>query len=112
MRRAICLLVILSLYAAVSWRVSCIVNACDAQLDNGSNCLFPLRWMSLETVRYGRCTTESDVWAFGVLLWEIFANAKQPYYGHSNEEVLDGSHLCSGFQHGVIDEAVDFVKET
>ena len=59
------------------------------QLDSGSSRLFPLRWMSPETLRYGRYTTESDVWAFGVLLWEIFANAKQPYFGYSNEEVYD-----------------------
>ena len=49
--------------------------------------MLPVRWMSPESVKYGRFTTESDVWAYGVVLWEIFSFGKQPYYGHANEEV-------------------------
>lgn len=44
--------------------------------------------MSPESVMYGRFTLESDVWSYGVVLWEIFSYGKQPYYGHNNEEVL------------------------
>ena len=50
--------------------------------------MLPLRWMSVESVVHGRYTTESDVWAYGVVLWEIYTYGKQPYYGHSNEEVI------------------------
>ncbi len=53
--------------------------------------MLPVRWMSPEAVKYGRYTTESDVWAYGVVLWEIFTYGRQPYYGHSNEEVSTGS---------------------
>ena len=49
--------------------------------------MLPVRWMSPESMKYGRFTTESDIWAFGVVLWEIFSYGRQPYYGHSNEEV-------------------------
>ena len=49
--------------------------------------MLPVRWMSPESMKYGKFTTESDVWAFGVVLWEIFSFGKQPHYGHGNEEV-------------------------
>ena len=40
-----------------------------------------------ESILYGKFTTESDVWAFGVVLWEIYSFGLQPYYGYSNSEV-------------------------
>ncbi|QQP34872.1 Uncharacterized protein FKW44_022912 [Caligus rogercresseyi] len=48
----------------------------------------PIRWMPLEAILHNKYTIESDIWAFGVLLWEIFSLALQPYYGLSNEEVI------------------------
>lgn len=48
----------------------------------------PIRWMPLEAIIYGKFTTSSDVWAFGVLLWELFSYALQPYYGLSHEQVI------------------------
>ena len=44
--------------------------------------------MPLESILQNKYTAESDVWAFGVLLWEIFSFALQPYYGLSHEEVV------------------------
>ena len=48
----------------------------------------PIRWMPLESILHNKYTVESDVWAFGVLLWEIFSFALQPYYGLTNEQVV------------------------
>jgi len=57
----------------------------------------PIRWMPLESILYNKYTIESDVWAFGVCMWEIFSLALQPYYGMTHEEVVkyvkDGSIL-------------------
>ncbi|KAJ6224761.1 hypothetical protein RDWZM_003306 [Blomia tropicalis] len=59
----------------------------------------PIRWMPLESILFGRFTTASDVWAFGVLLWEIFSFSLQPYYGLSHEQVInylkDGNLLAA-----------------
>jgi len=63
------------------------IYTCDYYRIGGSRML-PVRWMSPESVKYGRFTSESDVWAYGVVLWEIFSYGKQPYYGHANEEVI------------------------
>ncbi|XP_022235403.1 tyrosine-protein kinase transmembrane receptor Ror2-like [Limulus polyphemus] len=48
----------------------------------------PIRWMPIESILYNKFTVESDVWAFGVVLWEIFSFALQPYYGLTHEEVV------------------------
>uniref|UniRef100_A0A8D0GC51 receptor protein-tyrosine kinase n=1 Tax=Sphenodon punctatus TaxID=8508 RepID=A0A8D0GC51_SPHPU len=52
------------------------------------NDAIPIRWMPPESIFYNRYTTESDVWAYGVVLWEIFSFGMQPYYGMAHEEVI------------------------
>ncbi|XP_064188000.1 inactive tyrosine-protein kinase transmembrane receptor ROR1 [Anguilla rostrata] len=51
--------------------------------------LLPIRWMPPEAIIYGKFTTDSDIWAYGVVLWEIFSFGLQPYYGFSNQEVIE-----------------------
>uniref|UniRef100_A0A7N4NH31 Protein tyrosine kinase 7 (inactive) n=1 Tax=Sarcophilus harrisii TaxID=9305 RepID=A0A7N4NH31_SARHA len=48
----------------------------------------PLRWMPPEAVLEGDFSTKSDVWAFGVLMWEVFTHGEMPHGGQTNEEVL------------------------
>lgn len=51
--------------------------------------LIPVRWMSPEALKDYIFTTKSDVWAYGVVLWEIITLAKHPFPGLSNEEVME-----------------------
>ncbi|KAF5294238.1 hypothetical protein FQR65_LT10824 [Abscondita terminalis] len=50
--------------------------------------LMPVRWMSPESLADGVFTTDSDVWSYGVVLWEMATLAEQPYQGLANEQVL------------------------
>nr|KAF6316342.1 neurotrophic receptor tyrosine kinase 1 [Pipistrellus kuhlii] len=55
----------------------------------GGRTMLPIRWMPPESILYRKFTTESDVWSFGVLLWEIFTFGKQPWYQLSNSEAIE-----------------------
>ncbi|XP_005390190.1 PREDICTED: inactive tyrosine-protein kinase 7 isoform X2 [Chinchilla lanigera] len=48
----------------------------------------PLRWMSPEAILEGDFSTKSDVWAFGVLMWEVFTHGELPHGGQADDEVL------------------------
>ncbi|XP_075168467.1 neurospecific receptor kinase [Haematobia irritans] len=52
------------------------------------NDVIPIRWMPLECILYNKFSIESDVWAYGVCLWEVFSFALQPYFGMTHEEVI------------------------
>nr|AVT56261.1 insulin receptor 2 [Boisea trivittata] len=54
----------------------------------GNRGLLPIRWMAPESLNDGVFTSKSDVWSYGVVLWEMATLACQPYQGMSNEHVL------------------------
>ncbi|XP_013410590.1 NT-3 growth factor receptor-like [Lingula anatina] len=60
----------------------------------GGQAMLPVRWMPPESVLYRKFTIESDVWSFGVVLWEVFTCGRQPWYELSNHEVI--SHIQNG----------------
>ena len=51
--------------------------------------ILPIRWMATECF-YGKFSAKTDVWAFGVTMWEIFMLAKeQPYGSLSDQEIVE-----------------------
>ena len=49
--------------------------------------MVPVRWMAPESIERRVFSSESDVFSFGIVLWEIYTFGKTPYYGLDNHEV-------------------------
>lgn len=61
-------------------------NHCYRKVGEG---LLPVRWMAPESLTDGIFTTYSDIWSYGVVVWEVFSHGQQPYPARSNLEVLN-----------------------
>uniref|UniRef100_A0AC35U021 Receptor protein-tyrosine kinase n=1 Tax=Rhabditophanes sp. KR3021 TaxID=114890 RepID=A0AC35U021_9BILA len=57
----------------------------------------PIRWTAPEALEKGTYTAASDIWSYGVVMWEIFSFGERPYYDWPHrkiyEEVLQGYRL-------------------
>uniref|UniRef100_A0A8C8DBG1 receptor protein-tyrosine kinase n=1 Tax=Oncorhynchus tshawytscha TaxID=74940 RepID=A0A8C8DBG1_ONCTS len=48
----------------------------------------PIRWTAPEAIAYRKFTSASDVWSFGIVMWEVMAFGERPYWDMSNCEVM------------------------
>ncbi|XP_015592435.1 tyrosine-protein kinase Btk29A isoform X2 [Cephus cinctus] len=61
----------------------------DDQYTSSGGTKFPIKWAPPEVLNYTRFSSKSDVWAYGVLMWEVFTCGKMPYGRLKNTEVVD-----------------------
>nr|XP_006822175.1 PREDICTED: ephrin type-A receptor 5-like [Saccoglossus kowalevskii] len=57
-------------------------------MDLPADTMRPIHWVSPETNLEGKCTMQSDVWSFGIVLYEIVTRGGRPYPGMTPREVL------------------------
>ncbi|XP_059144235.1 ephrin type-A receptor 8-like [Physella acuta] len=48
----------------------------------------PVRWTAPEAIAFRKFTSASDVWSYGVVMWEIVSYGERPYYNWSNQDVI------------------------
>lgn len=47
----------------------------------------PVRWTAPEAFQHRKFSSASDVWSFGILMWEVMSYGERPYWDMSNQEV-------------------------
>lgn len=47
----------------------------------------PVRWTAPESIQYRKFTSASDVWSYGVVMWEAMSYGERPYWDMSNQDV-------------------------
>ncbi|KAM6992626.1 ephrin type-A receptor 7 isoform 3-T3 [Tautogolabrus adspersus] len=48
----------------------------------------PVRWTSPEAIQYRKFTSASDVWSYGIVMWEVMSYGERPYWDMSNQDVI------------------------
>lgn len=58
----------------------------DDNYKKQGNAPLPIKWMAIESIRDRIFSTQSDIWSFGIVLWEFFTLAETPYPGMEAEK--------------------------
>ncbi|XP_078247813.1 focal adhesion kinase 1 isoform X9 [Pogona vitticeps] len=60
----------------------------DSTYYKASKGKLPIKWMAPESINFRRFTSASDVWMFGVCMWEILMHGIKPFQGVKNNDVI------------------------
>ena len=61
----------------------------------------PIRWTAPEAIQYRKFTNASDVWSYGIVMWEVMSYGERPYWDMTNQDVrippsYTQTHNCGG----------------
>ncbi|XP_020835368.1 tyrosine-protein kinase SYK isoform X3 [Phascolarctos cinereus] len=75
-------------YAKISdFGLSKALNADENYYKAQTHGKWPVKWYAPECINYYKFSSKSDVWSFGVLMWEAFSYGQKPYKGMKGSEV-------------------------
>ncbi|KAM3612963.1 uncharacterized protein V6R79_017989 [Siganus canaliculatus] len=61
----------------------------DDEYTSSAGSKFPVRWSPPEVLLYCKFSSKSDIWAYGVLMWEVYTLGRLPYERLNNTEIVD-----------------------
>lgn len=61
----------------------------DSEYTARQGAKFPIKWTAPEAAMYGKFSIKSDVWSYGILLYELVTHGSIPYAGMHNKEVIE-----------------------
>ena len=64
--------------------LSDFIDLPNFQLKGGK---IPIRWTAPEAIAYRKFTSASDVWSYGIVMWEVMSYGERPYWDMSNQDV-------------------------
>lgn len=85
--------------------LSCLASSDYVQNESGTSVIYlgnnlwlkclqggkiPIRWTAPEAIAYRKFTSASDVWSYGIVMWEVMSYGERPYWDMSNQDVSLG----------------------
>ncbi|XP_072920059.1 tyrosine-protein kinase TXK-like isoform X2 [Hemitrygon akajei] len=61
----------------------------DDEYTSSTGCKFPVKWSPPEVFHFSKFSSKSDVWSFGVFMWEVYTEGRIPFENKSNTEVVN-----------------------
>ncbi|KAM7389184.1 hypothetical protein PAMP_023177 [Pampus punctatissimus] len=61
----------------------------DDEYTSSAGSKFPVRWSPPEVLLYCKFSSKSDIWAYGVLMWEVYTLGRLPYERLNNTEIVE-----------------------
>ncbi|XP_046453446.1 fibroblast growth factor receptor 1-like isoform X2 [Daphnia pulex] len=82
----------------------------DENYTKKSRGLLPLKWMAIESLTNRIWSSRSDVWSYGIVLWEMFSLGQMPYQGYT-DEFLFLQALKNGYRMETPEHTPNFVAK-
>ncbi|KAJ3580564.1 hypothetical protein NHX12_034377, partial [Muraenolepis orangiensis] len=64
-------------------------NSADPTYTSSLGGKIPIRWTAPEAIAFRKFTSASDVWSYGIVMWEVMSFGERPYWDMSNQDVIN-----------------------